>query len=263
MFITAATAQPYLTEDGGRVDLASGTLYVPRDLEWSEREVQNGTILHGKGSATDLYLVTLEGGTEVNLETASALIQEHLQDVLGADHSVIKESLPVAYPWPDSLEIRFADSSVYVGSGSDKTLLITATGKDGPTLANSVAGSFKESYQSRRDSQIKGGAADKILSLIGVSTTLILLGTAGLFAALALLGKRKGRATVEPMLAGLVGLGIGLALSVAFILASLPRFTWAAKANYATLISGVTGKFVFLLLIGGYLWKRQSDKTKA
>ena len=265
LFCARAWAQgpEIVQEERGQLSLPFGAIYVPPDLVWQKSQVEDGLLLVGKGRDLTVAVVALEVPHKIDTSVAVALVDKYLDTTLPKiqDKLQLQEVLGAAYPWSDSLELRLQREppiSVFVGSGSGKTLVVTALGDSGPEVANGISGSFKENFSVRRESTVRG-SAEGILSMLGTASTMLLLLALFLPMGIVVFGNRRLGERKNPYRMGIVGLTAGLVLCFLLDYMVLSNFSWAGFGDYASAMGGGVARYIFLMILTVYFYRRWKE----
>lgn len=260
--VGSISADTGVQEKEGKLDFLFGTLYVPQDLIWDITETEDGKLFVGRAENLRLVVGAWQRSTEVSNTSGMKLLQEELVVHLeNAPNLRLQETLLSPYPWPESLELRLNDTCAYLGSEAEKTLLIVVQGKNAEQLANRISASFKESVSVRRRGQEKSGAG-RIRSMLGTSTTLLLLAGFILPAGLSLYANRRKKTAHNPFIFGLWGLGGGAILSLLFSWMMLSRFSWTRFADYGATLGDCLARFLFLFIVCYYFSRRWRENRE-
>ena len=248
----------------GKLLFSFGTMYVPPGLNWAATETDDGKVYVGRSADLRIVVGTWNQSREVDNVVGMSLLQDDLVVHLeNAPNLKLKKTLISPYPWPESVEMRFDRTCVYLGSDAEKTLLVAVQGQNAEQVANAVTGSFKESIPARRHGQRKSGAS-RIHSMLGTAATLLLL--AG-FLVPAILGvyvnRRKNATVYNPYFLGFCGLGVSLVGSLLFSWMMLSRFSWAGVGHYGAALGDNLAKFVFLFLLAFYFSRRWRENRES
>ena len=262
-----AQSPEIVQEERGQLSLPFGVVYVPPDLIWQKDQVEDGLLLVGKGPDLTIAVVALEVPHNLDTSVAVTLIEKYLDTTLPKieNQLQLQDVLGAPYPWSDSLEVRLKRDppiSVYLGSGSGKTLIVTAMGSTGPDVANAIAGSFKENFSVRRESAARGGSAEGILSMLGTASTMLLLVALFLPMAVVVFSNRRLGERKNPYRMGLIGLSVGLLLCFIFDYTVLSKFSWAGFGAYASAMGGGVARFAFLLILVIYFYRRWKENLE-
>lgn len=238
-------------------------MYVPPDLLWQKDQVENGHLLVGKGPDLTVAVVALEVPHKVDTSVAVTLIDKYLDTTLPKIEKQLQlqDVLGAPYPWSDSLELRLKRNppvSIYFGSGSGKTLIVTALGATGPDVANAIAGSFKENFSVRRESTVRG-SAEGILSMLGTASTMMLLVALFLPMGVVVFGNRRLGERKNPFRMGIIGLTAGLVLCFIFDYMVLSNLSWAGFGDYASALGGGVARYAFLMILTVYFYRRWKE----
>jgi hypothetical protein len=252
----------------GRLTLPSGELYVPKSLEWTEITLEDGFVLLGKEAKSQekakLVVASLDAERTIDNTAALETFKKTVGKTLEIENNQLEmlDAVSAPYPWPDSLELRLrlkptADvTSVYVGSGSGRTLLICVFGAGSEALANSTAASFKENMAQKRKFGARQGRSAHIQSMLGTGSTFLMLFSMLLPLGLTFFTNRRRGEKTNPYLRAQIGLAVGLVLSIAFDYIVLSRFSWAGARDYGEAVGSALAGGIFLLVVSGYFSRR-------
>ena len=258
--------------DKGLISLPFGALYVPGGFIWSEIADGDQMTLIGRNEESQQLLVVVSLNEEHDLESNNSveLVEKYIsqaQNPARVSPLRIKNQLSAPYPWPGSLELRLdgtTPESIYIGSGSGHTLLVSATGSKSEQLANFVTGSFKESFNSSRASQVKNGIARKYHSMLGTASTFLLSLSVLIPLGLTLFRNRREKKNFNPFLAGLKGLALGFVIILIFDVIILYRLSWAGAGDYLQALGTSLTRAIFLSIIAAYFSRQwQLDSKNA
>lgn len=260
--MTVWADSPEVKESEGKLEFSYGTLYVPQGLIWSRDKTDGGVVYLGRSPTQRLLVAAWDRQSEVDNTTAMQVLQKDLVVHLeNAPNLKLLETLMAPYPWPGSVELRLNQGCAYFGSDAGKTLMIAVQGEKAEETANAVTASFKESISVRRQGQEESGAA-RIHSMLGTSTTFLLLAGFLLPAGLAVFVNRRKKEDYNPFIWGIWGLGSTLVISLLFSWMILSRFSWAGLPDYGMAVGDSLARFAFLFLVTFYFsrrWQQNRD----
>lgn len=268
LFSALACAQPVSTPDGV-LKTESGDIYGPQSLLWTGGTTQNKSVYVGNaGEKRRVLILDLSKPSDLKGPGALNLFKSEIGEELRLDLTQMElvESLSAPYPWPDSAELRVKlppdreAATAYIGSGSGRTLIICVFGEDSSRLASSMAFSFKEKFQLKRDWQAKTTHSDAVVGPLATGATFLFLFSILAPAGITLIFNRRQFSKRDPFLHGLIGLGIGVVTVVPFGFIILSRFAATQTSDYFDVFGGIVGRAVFLALVTGYASKKWREK---
>jgi len=254
--------------DQGQLSLPSGELYVPHGLVWSEVPLSGGVLLKGLAQKTSktptLVIASLDAVSEASNSEALKLFREASSQVGLSEWNDCEQlaSATAPYPWADSLELTLTVKpsntlcTVYVGSGSGRTLLIAAFGPESAELANSVAASFKENLNVKRQTEVRQGKSARIQSMLGTSSTFLIAFGLLFPLGLVLYTNRRRQEQRNPYKTARWGILAGVLLSILFDGIVLSRFSWTGPLDYGEAIGGVMARGIFTVVVVSYFSRR-------
>lgn len=265
--IAPCPAQESLLEKAhnGQLVLPAGTLYVPNGLEWSQTESSNGLLFLGARDKEPVLLVSYSNANQELLGgKALEFFKEEATEVLKLESASLTQldARTAPYPWPETQELRLKAPpiefplTVYVGSGSGKTLVICALGREAESTANRVAASFKENFEAKRQSQARQGSSDRIHGMLGTGTIFFLLFASLLPIGLAFFVNRRRKERNNPYHYAFYGLAAGVVLSLIFNMVILSRFSWSEFSDYLQILGGTLMRGLFVAVILTFFSKR-------
>lgn len=252
----------------GRLELPFGAVYVPEGLEWTRRSVSEGELFEGRSAQVKVAVVALGRATTVGNDTLVELSESYLREYLPNQKIRLQSTQSAPYPWSGSLEARIESptpQSIFLGSGSQKSLLVTASGPQAPSIANSIAGSYKENFDVKRDSTTSTLVSPQLRSMMGAASTFMLF--VGFFVPVAfvLISNRRGSESRNPFEFGIKGLVVGLLCTLSFDFMVLGRLSWTDWSDYAVALLGALARFGLLLGFALYFsrrWQKQLELTE-
>lgn len=266
----SAIAQPASRD--GVLKTESGEFYGPSTLEWTAKVSETKSVYRGtEGKVLRVLIVDLPGKSDLKGPGAQSLFKAEVGPELGVDIAQLEmlESLVAPYPWPNSVELRMKLppdkrlSTAYIGSASGRTIILCTFGSGSVELANSMAFSFKERFQLKREWQAKNNHAKAIVGPLATGATffflLAIIGPVGI----TLFFNRRHHGKHNPFLIGMYGLAASFGAALLFGYILLDRFSGTQTSDYFEVFGNISGRAIFLAVLTGYASKKWREKHDA
>lgn len=260
-------AQPASTN--GVLKTESGDFFGPDTLEWTAKTSEAKSVYRGtEGKSLRVMVVDLHRPSDLQGAGAQNLFKTEAAPEFGVDPAELEmvESLKAPYPWPNSVELRMkippdkTPATIYVASASGRTLILCAVGNGSAELANSMAFSFKERFQLKREWQAKNHHSEAIVGPLATGATfffiLVVIGPAGI----TLFFNRRHYGKHNPFHVGLYLLIPAFLAVLVFGYTLLARFSGTETADYFDAFGSISGRAVFVALLTGYASKKWREK---